>query len=463
MEYTADIATIAGAAGGELIAGSAHALVNTITTDSRDIGNNNLFIPLIGERFDGHQYIEELSRSGSIVGFLTMREGYKNVAVESNVSAILCRDTLSAFGNIASYHRDKIDPTVIGITGTNGKTTTKELVYSMLSTGSNCLKNIKNYNNEVGVPYTLLGLRPGHRYAVIEMGMNHAGELNRLSKISRPDLALITNVGEGHLEFLGSVRNVALAKSEIMNGMKPGSRVFLNADTDEFAALKTRALETGLKIATFGLGANSDIHPDGYRLSADNIELRFRGEEYTIPLFGIHNVYNVLAALAIAGEFGISAEKIRGALLDFRNVDMRSSLIDRGFIIINDSYNSNPLSSRYALSSLAAIFPEKRKIAVLADMKELGENSELYHMEIGRLAAQNRFDILCAYGDMSAKMVEGAREAGMKKENALQFESKKALGDFLVNNITRDDVVLVKGSRSMKMEEIVDILTLVRL
>jgi UDP-N-acetylmuramoyl-tripeptide--D-alanyl-D-alanine ligase len=456
VSYRSTIGEMTDACGGSLIYGKPERPVGTITTDSRDLGEDNLFIPIVGEKHDGHNYIELLVKEKKLSGYLTMREELKALAMKFDSSCILCDDTVEAFGRIALRHRELVDPIVIGITGTNGKTTTKELISSVLGQKYGCLKNEKNYNNEVGVPYTLLSLGENHHMAVIELGMNHFGELERLSKISRPDVALITNIGEGHLEFLGSVENVALAKSEIMHGMKRGSLLFLNRETQCFDILQNKAIGMGLKVKTFGLKEDSDIHPDGYRLDRHYLDIVFRGEEYRLPLYGMHNVYNGISALAVGLEFGVPGEQIREAFAGFKNVDMRSQIFERDFIVINDTYNSNPLSSRYALLSAARVFPQKRKIAVLSDMKELGEFSEMYHRELGKEVFQYGFNLLFTWGEMSEHIARGAESAGMDKKNIFHFKMKDELVDSLRRNIITDDLILIKGSRSMKMEEVVD-------
>ena len=454
--YRSTIGEMTDACGGTLVHGNPERAVGTITTDSRDLGEDNLFIPIIGEKFDGHDYIAPLLSERRLSGYLTMRRELERLAVEFGSSAILCDDTLEAFGRMASWHRDRVDPIVIGITGTNGKTTTKELIAAVLAQQYGCLKNQKNFNNEVGVPYTLLGLGEDHRMAVLELGMNHFGELERLSRISRPDVALITSIGEGHLEFLGSVENVALAKSEIMNGMKGGSLLLLNRDTQCFDILQNRAADMGLRVKTFGLGGDADIYPDEYRLDRNHLDIIFAGEHYRLPLYGVHNVYNGIAALAVGLEFGVSGDRMREAFAGFRNVDMRSQIFEGDFIVIDDTYNSNPLSSRYALLSAARVFPKNRKIAVLSDMKELGEFSELYHRELGREVFRYGFDLLFTWGEMSEHIAHGAEHAGMDKKNVFYFKEKDDLVDALKRSIINDDLVLIKGSRSMKMEEVVD-------
>ncbi|MFC1669568.1 UDP-N-acetylmuramoyl-tripeptide--D-alanyl-D-alanine ligase [Spirochaetota bacterium] len=455
VHYNSTVRNIRKIIKGKKIKGKEDLIIDTITTDSRQLGSNNLFIPIVGEKFDGHDFIKELSEGSKVNCFLSMKDGYENFAGD-DIALIRCDDTLKAYGMIAQKHREEVNPRVVGITGTNGKTTTKELVFSILKEKHSTLRNEKNYNNEIGVPFTLLGLNEGHEVAVIEMGMNHAGELDRLSRMSRPDISLITNIGEGHIEFFDTVENVARAKSEILNGMSRGSVVLINRDTESFDLLLEKSKSLGLSVKTFGINDNADIYPREYHLSANGIELFYGGEKIWAPLYGIHNVYNLLGAIAVALEFNIELETINKSLSTFENVSGRSQVIDRGFIVVNDTYNSNPLSSKYALSSVREIFPERRKIAVLSDMKELGEKWESYHFETGKLVGEYGFHMLCAWGEMSKTYIEGAKKTGMDSENLLYFESKVKMIDFLKSKVNRDDVILVKGSRSMKMEEVVN-------
>jgi UDP-N-acetylmuramoyl-tripeptide--D-alanyl-D-alanine ligase len=458
VEFHTKLKSIVEWTGGELLTGDSGKEINSITTDSRMIGKDSLFVPVIGEKFDGHRFINELTEKKSIAAFLTMRKGDYQAAANSGIGAVFCDDTLCAYGRLASGHRSEMKAKLIGITGTNGKTTTKELIWAILSSKYKTLKNEKNYNNEIGVPYTMLGLRNDHELAVIEMGMNHPGELDRLSKIAKPDIALITNVGEGHLEFLGNVENVAFAKSEIMHGMKRGSTVILNSDTQCFDILSKKASDMGIKVKTFGLYNNADVKPSKYKMYADSLQLEYNNNFYNVPLYGLHNAYNALAAISIAEILKVETDIIQKAFLNFKNIDMRSQIINSGYTIINDTYNSNPLSARYALTSLKEIFPEKRKVAILSDMKELGDSSGYYHSDIGKQAHLSGVDLLLTWGELAQEIAAGARNSGMPEVNVKHFFAKNELIDFARKNIHDDDVILVKGSRSMKMEEVVEAL-----
>lgn len=457
VAYSASCGQIARNCAGRLAFGDPEARVTAISTDSRDEGDLGLFVPISGGRFDGHDFIEELVRSGRITAFLSSRPELVRVAEGRGIAAILCDDTLHAYGRLASAHRAAMRATVIGITGTNGKTTTKELLAAILAGRGECLRNEKNYNNEVGVPFTLLHLKNSHRFAAIEMGMNHAGEIERLSNIVRPDAALITSVGEGHLEFLGGVEQVAEAKSEIMHGMAAGSTVFLNGDTAGFGFLDAKARGLGLIPVSFGL-RDAELCPESYAIGMRELRLRLGGEEYVAPLYGVHNAYNALAAIVASLWLGLSNDEIRDALRTFRNVDMRSQVIEKKFIIINDTYNSNPLSTRAALESVRTVFPGRRSIAVLADMKELGQASDALHRGTGALVAEYGFSLLCAVGEAAREIARGARDAGMNGGSVMHFENRETCTEYLARTLRKGDVVLVKGSRSMKMEEVVDAL-----
>ncbi len=455
--YSASCGQIARNCEGRLAFGDPDARIEAIATDSRDQGDLGLFVPISGEKFDGHGFIEELARSGRIAAFLSSRPDLVRVAERYNIAAILCEDTLRAYGRIAAAHRATMRALVVGVTGTNGKTTTKEILAAILAGRGECLKNEKNYNNEVGVPFTLLQLKTTHRFAVIEMGMNHPGEIERLANIARPDTSLIISVGEGHLEFLGDVEQVARAKSEIMRGMAAGSTVFLNGDTAGYEFLAGKARELGLIPVSFGL-RDADLRPESFSLGMRELRIRLGGEDFVAPLYGVHNVYNVLAAVAIACWLGLPNDEIKQALRSFRNIDMRSQIIEKKFTIINDTYNSNPLSTRAALESVHAVFPGRRSIAVLADMKELGQASAALHRDAGILVAEYGFSLLCAVGEEAKGIVQGAREAGMNGNSVKHFESRAKCAEYLERRLREGDVVLVKGSRSMKMEEVVDAL-----
>jgi UDP-N-acetylmuramoyl-tripeptide--D-alanyl-D-alanine ligase len=430
--------------------------VQYITTDSRLVEDKSLFVPIAGNTFDGHDFIEAVCKTGKCTSFLTHKPDKINIAEQYNASAIYCNDTLQAYAAIARWHRKKFDIPVIGVTGTNGKTTTKEMIAQVLSSEGQCLKTQKNYNNEIGVPFTILHLQDTHSFAVIEMGMNHPGEISRLSQVAMPTVAVITNIGEGHLEFLGSTENVAHAKAEILDGMAAGSICLLNNDTKHTEVVKKKAHEKNIKVITFGL--TGDIAPASYRLFKDKTIVEYDGVEITVPAYGFHNVYAAIATIAVAGIMGKSVVKVKEALHNFRPVAMRSDIKNERCTIIDDCYNANPLSMEYAFKSAAMVFPDKRKIAVLSDMKELGTFSRDLHFTVGTKLKASGFSHVLVWGNDARYIAEGAIAGGLDNTHVKSFDSKDELISFLLQFVKQDDVVLVKGSRSMKMEEVVNAL-----
>ncbi|MCL2155181.1 MAG: UDP-N-acetylmuramoyl-tripeptide--D-alanyl-D-alanine ligase [Leptospirales bacterium] len=453
--FKTTVGEIAQIIGGEVIFGALDTIINIISTDSREIGENTLFIPLIGETFDGHDFIDELLLNKKIPCFLAMKQGYEQSALSSETALILCNDTLSALGKIGKYHRDRFNPITIAVTGTNGKTTTKELIYLILSSKYKTLKNIENYNNEIGVPFTLLKLDESYEAAVIEMGMNHKGEIEKLSLMASPDIGVITNIGAGHLEFLGSMENVAFAKSEIVKGMKQGSTLIVNRDTECFHIIEKIAGEHKIKLYTFGLGSSADLYPESYKLYSTKTEVIYNGRLISFPLYGKHNVYNILAALSVAKVLNIDIAEVSDSISHFTNVGGRSEIIEREFTVIDDTYNSNPSSSLFAIESICDVFPKRRKIVVLADMKELGESSSVYHVKVGEFAGARKFDLLIFYGEMAEYYEKGALSAGADSSAVKIFDSKDDIVIFLKDYLKENDVVLIKGSRAMKMEYVV--------
>jgi len=450
VDYCNSLCEIAKITGGELV-GNGSVQISSICTDSRLCDNGSLFIPIRGEKFDGHEFIDSLCEQKGIACYLT-----ENNVQENKVPYVLCDNTLYALAKIAGSYRNTFDLPVVGITGTNGKTTTKELIFTVLNGSYSVHRNIKNYNNEIGVPFTLLQFDNSHNAAVIEMGMNHVGEIFRLSAIVRPDTAVITNIGAGHLEFLGTTQNVARAKSEIFSSMNAGSTVFINRDTIHYDIVSEAALEKKLVVKSYGLHKESDITPDSYLLKEDSIVLNYKGVQITAPLYGVHNVMNTLAAIAVGEHMGVTLDLCAERLKGFKNESMRGHITEGRCRVINDAYNSNPLSLENALRSVGTIYSSSRTIAVLGDMKELGSKATDLHFECGAAVARYGFKRLYTLGKLASQIAEGAKENGMDRATIFSFENKEKLVEALLKDIKKDDVVLVKGSRSMKMEEVAE-------
>lgn len=453
------LSEIASALKGQLI--GKDALITSVGTDSRSIAKSQLFVALKGERFDGHDFALQALSQGA-AGVLISQP----LPVESGV---LVDDTREALGKLASYWRHKFDIPLAAVTGSNGKTTVKEMLASILrahahaevaALGPETLKEDPvlatqgNLNNDIGLPLTLLKLRQHHRYAVAEMGMNHLGEIRYLSHLAKPTVAMVNNASTAHLGELGSVENIARAKGEIFEGLINGGTAVINAD-DAYADFWTQ-LAAGRKILTFGINKAADVSAN-FELKADSsyIHLRTPNGDVAVNLkvAGMHNIRNALAAAAVASTMGASVECIAKGLEDFSGVSGRLQHKRglRNALIIDDTYNANPASMKAAIDVLAAM--GGKKLLVLGDMGELGEDARDMHFEIGQYAKQAGVNSLYTLGELSLAM----NEAYSNPEQ--HYTTPEALGEALIPELGETTVVLVKGSRFMRMERVVKLIT----
>ena len=413
--------------------------------DTRRLHRGELFVAITGAR-DGHDYAKSAVESGA-AAVLASRP------LDDHIPAIYAEDTVSALQEIAKNYRRMLQTKVVGITGSVGKTTTKEMIAAVLQTTYATQKTAENFNNGIGLPITVLGIDPTCEAAVLEMGMNHFGEISLLTSIAQPDIAVITNVGRMHIENLGSEEGILRAKLEILEGLKPNGTAIFCGDIPRLydAAVSHHALTFGRKEQNDIRAVDVFIDSDGVRFTA----LAF-GQEIPIrlPVQGEHNVLNALAAVAVGLKCGISAERIAAGLADFKNTGMRQRCYDLGELhIIEDCYNAGPESMRAALKVLSGA--KGRKIAVLGGMLELGDYAAKEHYEVGRESARIA-DLLFAYGANSEQYVLGAKAAGMTQ--AWCFESHEALAEALKKALQPEDTLLVKGSRGMKMERVLRLL-----
>ncbi len=417
-----------------------------VATDTRTIQPGDLFVALKGERFNGHRFAQQALDNGAVAVMIAADSGC------SVQPALLVDDTRLALGQLAAWWRTQMPARLVAITGSNGKTTVKEMLASILGAASSraaVLSTQGNFNNDIGMPLTLLRLRPEHVYGVIEMGMNHSGEIDYLTRLARPDVALVNNAGAAHVGMLGSVENVARAKGEIFAGLGDGGTAVINAD-DIHAGL-WHALAGKHPILDFGL--EHGTVRGSYRASARGSEVTAATPigplQFSLRVAGEHNVRNALAATAAALALGVGASAIVNGLSEFGGVagrlQFKSAL--HGATLIDDTYNANPDSVNAALAVLAAI-PGK-KIVVLGDMGELGEDAAAMHADIGRAARAANVNRLLALGEMSAAAVTtfGA--------GAMHFERIEELLAELENRLDAEVTVLVKGSRFMQMERVV--------
>ena len=422
-----------------------------VGTDSRAIKKGQLFVALQGENFDGHEYAAQSLEQGASAVL---------VSKASNVSpAVVVEDTRLALGDLASHWRAKFDMPVVAITGSNGKTTVKEMLAAILKVATaddaSVLATQGNLNNDIGLPMTMLNLGKQHRYAVLEMGMNHTGELSYLSNLAKPNVALVNNAGTAHIGELGSLEAIANAKGEIFEGLADGGTAIINAD-DVFANL-WKNLASKHQQVTFGLKAKADVTAK-YELHAASSDLELIAPngtvKFTLPAPGLHNVSNALAAASAALALNVSLENIATGLSNFAGVKGRLQT-KQGFAgakVIDDTYNANPMSMKAAIDVLKA--SAVQRIFVMGDMAELGADAASMHSEIGAYAKTAGIEKFYALGELTKNAVTAFGA------NAMHFGTVEALAESLKSIMNAETTVLVKGSRSMRMERVVDAIQL---
>lgn len=445
---------IAAACKGELHGGSrSHREASGVVIDSRKVEKNGIFIATKGERADGHDFIPQAAMKGAM-GVVCEKE-----PVNCGIPYILVKDSFQALKDIAEFYRKGLSIPVIGITGSVGKTSTKEMIASVLSEGFCVLKTESNFNNEVGLPLTVLSIRKEHEAAVLEMGISNFGEMHRLSKIARPDICVITNIGQCHLENLGSREGILRAKSEIFDYMNPEGHVFVNGDDDMLCRIKKRG---AYEPVHFGQNPRNEIFASnvvnrGLLGTEAVIHVGMDVFPVEIPLPGMHMVNNALAAAAVGKCMGLAKEQIQAGILKTEAVGGRSHVISLpDYTLIDDCYNANPVSMKAAIDLLAMAIG--RKAAILGDMFELGDEEEQLHEDVGRYAAGEEIDVLVFIGTLAKQMYEGARLAGRKSE-IYYFETKDEAFCSLNEILKPGDSILVKASHGMQFEEVIRFLT----
>ncbi len=427
-------------------------LVGGISIDSRTIRAGELFVAIRGPRFDGHDYVAEAFERGASAAVVERDARVGGVGGE----LVRVPDTVRALQDLAGWYRTRFDLPVVAVTGTNGKTTTKDMIAAVLSTRMTAMRTEGNLNNHIGVPLTLFRLSREHEVAVVEMGMSHMGEIARLAEIARPTVGVITNVSEAHLETLRDLDAVAEAKGELLEALPKEGVAVLNADDPRVMEQATRSKA---RVVTFGVSSPADtraVWVDDSNGVSFEIE---GGATVALPTPGGHNVLNALAAVAVGRVFGVDHAAAAAGLAAFEPSPMRMSRVTVGrWTVINDAYNANPGSLAAALRTLAALGRGRKKLAALGDMLELGERGPGAHREAGVLAAELGIDRLFLYGREVRALRDGAVEAGMSPERVHVFEDKRVLVRALGELLEEDAILLVKGSRAMRMEEVVELL-----
>ncbi len=447
------------ATNGRLLKGSCQVRFSGVCIDSRSVKKAELFIAIKGAKFDGHDFVSQAKKNMAQALLLNEEwvQANSDLLRRLDMPVIAVENTAAALGNIAGFHRRRFNIPVVAVTGSNGKTTTKEMVASVLSERFKVLKSKDSFNNDIGVPLSLLQLDASHEVAVLEMGMNHRGEIRSLCAIARPDIAVITNVATAHMEFFENIEDVAKAKCEMLERLASDndSAAVINADC---SLLYSLAKGYGVNIISFGLKQNSLYRASNVICDGQGAAFTLNEKiTYRLNLLGEHNVHNALAAIAVAGFFKIEPENIREALKRVSIPGFRMKQFDsNGIKIIADCYNANPYSTKAAVKTLSQINQGGRKIFVLADMLELGRLSRKFHEDIGEFVAMNSIDKLITVGPNAAFAADSAIDCGMQKNGVYKCLKNEDALEILEDMLVRDDVVLFKGSRGMRLEKIIE-------
>ena len=434
---------------GALLQGNSTARIREISIDSRTIEKGDIFLAIKGERYDGHSFVAEALRKGAVGAIVSRKMRGKEASI------IYVGDTIKALQDIAYFHRRKFEIPIVAIAGSNGKTTTKDILSRIFSQRMKVLSSEKSFNNEIGVPLTLLRLSVEHQIAVMEIEMNNRGGIAHLAALSRPTAGIITNAGHSHLEFFNSFDEIAASRGELLEAIGEDGISIINVDDAKKDLFFRKAKG---KVVTFGIKERADFQGKITEDSGWSTSFVLNGAveiELSVPGYG--NLYNALAAAAAASVFGMSFEEIKSGIEKFSSSPMRMEVLSKGTLrIINDTYNANPESVKMAINVLASVPTRGRRVAILGDMLELGAWSNIAHRDIGRLLASSPIDVLVTVGSEAAYIAEEVSDSSDKEVFTLDTteEAEKKIARI----IKSDDLILVKGSRALKMEKIVDVL-----
>ena len=455
-----DLKTLLKATQGECLAGELSQTFKGISINSRTLEPEELFFCIHGDRFDGHEFLNEVAEkkaAGVVISDRTKLE--ESLIRQSGLFVVAVPDTLHALQELAGYHRDQFNVHMIGVTGTNGKSTTKEMIASVVKMQYPTLKTEGNLNNHIGVPLTLFGLKKTHEAAVVEMGMSAAGEIKRLAEIAKPQIGVITNISQAHMLQLKTLKDIQAAKGELFQSLSPENTAIVNADDPLVYEL---AEQLRARVITFGINNQADIRATDIQSSEHSgydftLSISNKAIPVHLPFLGRFNIYNALAAAAVGHALGISPGHIKTGLGVEHKLSQRTEVIRYGDLeILNDTYNANPQSMREAMQILKEHSAEGRKFLVIGDMLELGENEKTAHQELGKEAAEHHFDYLVTVGKLAGIAGHAAVESGMGNDQVHCFDSHPAAAEFLKANTQPGDCLLFKGSRGSHMETVLE-------
>jgi len=455
MKWMFTIEEMVAATGGTHVSPGKVDGVTNVSIDSREISEGECFVALRGAHFDGRDFVNEaVSKKAALI--VTSEE----ISVPEGTGVISVKDPVQALGDIAAAWRQRFNVPVVAITGSNGKSTTKQMTAATLKPLGNVLKTEGNYNNLIGLPLTVLRWTPIHNVAVLEMGMNAPGEITRLAQIAKPDVGVITNVSSAHLEFLHSIENVAKAKGELFDNMGDDATMIINLEDPWVMKLAKKHKKRSY---TFGMQNDADIRfgrMESRELESIDMTIYIEGKEYAIHLAvpGTHNVMNAMAALAVSRVLGVDPEAAIEGLEQFEPMAMRMERVQlsSGVQLINDCYNANPLSVKEALRTVSGAKRAGRFVAILGDMLELGENAPECHRDIGAAAAEHKVDRLFIFGPHAPYVAEGAKGKGLSDDCLSEYSNMELLKKDVLDYVETGDIILVKGSRGMQMERVIE-------
>ena len=447
---------------GQLLQGDLACPFRGVSINSRTVERGELFVCIKGDRFDGHDFLADVieKKVGGIIISDPAKLPSKPVRSEEEPFVIHVQDTLKALQDLASFQRKRFPLQVVAITGTNGKSTTKEMIASILETKFKTLKTQGNLNNHIGVPLTLLKREPSHEMGVLELGMSAAGEIKRLAEIAQPDIGVITNISEGHLVQLKSLKDIQSAKGELFDALTEESTAIVNAD-DPLVLELARSLRA--KTVTFGIDQPADVRASEIE-NKDNLGFQFKVSLFDktlsvrLPYLGYCNIYNALAALATGYSLGIKEDAMTRGLENYQRMSQRNEQIQHKEIdLINDSYNANPRSMTEALKTLDSFKTQGRRIFVIGDMLELGDRSITAHQKLGEEIAASKTNILIALGKLASLSAKSAQALAGEKIQILELASHQEAAEFLTQEAVSGDCVMFKGSRGAAMEKVLQI------
>ncbi|RAS91761.1 UDP-N-acetylmuramoyl-tripeptide--D-alanyl-D-alanine ligase [Bacillus cereus] len=427
-----------------------HLEIHGVCIDSKNMKEGNLFVPIIRVK-DGHEYVKEAMDNGAIASLWKKSYG----SPPKGIPIIFVDDTLFALQQLAQFYRREINVKVIGITGSNGKTTVKDIIESILRSTYRVHKTKGNFNSQIGLPLTILEMKRDTEFLILEMGMSEKGQIRNLSRIAQPDVAVITMIGQSHLETLGSRKEIAKAKLEIIDGLRENGLFLYNGDEP---LLPRNNKTSSVNCKTFGEKDTNDLFPTNVQLDEYGVHFKLNHTkiQYDVPLHGKHNILNAIVGIVVGQFYKVPTEKIQEALQQINITQMRFQFLTAktGFTIINDAWNASPSSMKAAIETLQKLNAYEKKMIVIGDMLELGKEAKTYHREIGKMLNEESIQYVFTYGALSEIVAEEARK-NYHTGKVQSFDNKDEIAEEVLKIITKNDVVLLKGSRGMALEEIV--------